>query len=264
MFRIELSVAVLIVLNVGVFASTTPAYYAGTDHYYQVVSASNLSWEQAKANAEIRTYNGLPGHLATITSSDENSFVRYEYVYGLLLGSITDKCVWLGGYRDVSSSAWKWVTPEAFSFANWSNGEPTARSYTAMVGPGGQGLWIAENNSRNAVYSWSGSYVVEYEPYTLTISNVTVSQRDDESKLVDIYYYLSHEEPGFNGTFIVSVEVSNDSGANYTVPATSFTGDVGSGIKQGNGRHIIWDCKKDLPGVFGSNYKIRIIANDGL
>ena len=96
--------------------------------------------------------------------------------------------------------------------------------------------------------------------YIPNISNVTVSQRSDNSKLVDIFYDLSDTD---SNTCTITIEVSDDGGANYTVPAVNFTGDIGLGIKPGTGKHIIWDCKADLPGVIGSNYKIRVIADDG-
>ena len=92
------------------------------------------------------------------------------------------------------------------------------------------------------------------------VSNIIVSQRNDDSRLMDIHYDLS--DAGAD-TCTISVEVSNDGGANYTVPAASFTGDIGSGITPGTGKHIIWDCKADLPGAVGSNYKIKVIADDG-
>ena len=92
------------------------------------------------------------------------------------------------------------------------------------------------------------------------ISNVIVSQRSDDSKLIDIHYDLVDAD---GDTCTVSVEVSNDGGANYTVPAVNFTGDVGAGITPSTGKHIIWDCKADLPGAIGTNYKIRVVADDG-
>ena len=96
------------------------------------------------------------------------------------------------------------------------------------------------------------------------IIDVFASQRNDDSKLVDIYYDLIDAN---DFTYNVSVEVSNDNGAvgSWTIIPESFLegSDIGPGITPGTGKHIIWDCKADLPGEVGSNYKIRVIADDG-
>ncbi len=92
------------------------------------------------------------------------------------------------------------------------------------------------------------------------VSNITISQRTDGSTLVDIRYTLSGAE-GDNCT--VSVQVSSDGGSTWMVPAVSFTGAVGSNITPGNDKLITWDCIKDLPGVFGSNYRIKVTADNG-
>jgi hypothetical protein len=93
------------------------------------------------------------------------------------------------------------------------------------------------------------------------VSNVTVSQRTDGSKLVDIRYNLADAD-GDNCT--VSVQVSSDGGSTWTVPAVTFSGEIGANISPGTGKLIIWDCGADLPGLFGSNYRVKVIADDGV
>jgi len=51
------------------------------------------------------------------------------------------------------------------------------------------------------------------------VSNVTVSQRTDGSKLVDIRYSLSDAD---GDRCTVSVQVSSDGGSTWTVPAVTF------------------------------------------
>ena len=70
------------------------------------------------------------------------------------------------------------------------------------------------------------------------VSNVTVSQRTDGSKLVDIRYNLYDAD---NDKCTISVKVSSDGGSTWTVPAVSFTGAIGSNITPGTGKLIIWD-----------------------
>ncbi|WP_442765338.1 DUF4347 domain-containing protein [Sulfurospirillum cavolei] len=44
-------------------------------HYYEFVSASGISWTDAKTAAEARTLYGLNGYLVTITSANENALI---------------------------------------------------------------------------------------------------------------------------------------------------------------------------------------------
>ena len=92
------------------------------------------------------------------------------------------------------------------------------------------------------------------------VSNVSVIQRND-SKLVDICYNLSDAD---GDKCTISVQVSNDGGSTWTVTAVSFTGAVGSNISSGNGKLVVWDAGKDLPGVSGNNCRIKVTANDGV
>jgi formylglycine-generating enzyme required for sulfatase activity len=92
------------------------------------------------------------------------------------------------------------------------------------------------------------------------VSNVTVSQRTDGSKLVDIRYNLSDAD---GDKCTISVQVSSDGGSTWTVPAVTFTGAIGSNISAGTGKLIIWDCGVDLPGDYGTNYKVKVTADDG-
>jgi formylglycine-generating enzyme required for sulfatase activity len=89
------------------------------------------------------------------------------------------------------------------------------------------------------------------------VSNLTVSQRTDGSKKVDIRYNLSDAE-GDRST--VTVQVSSDDGSTWGV---SFSGAIGTGIAPGTGKLIVWDCAADLPGAYGTNYKVKVVADDG-
>jgi len=59
------------------------------------------------------------------------------------------------------------------------------------------------------------------------VSNITVSQRTDGSKKVDIRYNLSDAD---GDRCTVSVQVSSDGGSTWTVPAMSFSGAIGAGV----------------------------------
>jgi len=97
-------------------------------HYYaQVAAPTGILWEDAKAAAELLTFAGVNGHLATITSAEENQFI---------IDNLNDAVVdmyWLGGFQAFDpaaeadpSAGWQWVTGEAWSYTNWnlSGNEP--------------------------------------------------------------------------------------------------------------------------------------------
>lgn len=73
----------------------------------------DMSYEDAKAYCE-----QLGGHLATITSKDEDKAV---FAYISKVGKFD--CV-LGGSDAQTEGLWLWVTGEGFSYANWNDGEP--------------------------------------------------------------------------------------------------------------------------------------------
>ena len=68
-----------------------------------------VTWYAAKWICENRG-----GHLATITSAEENAFVR----------SIITGEFWIGGTDADDEQHWRWVTQEAFSYENWRSGQP--------------------------------------------------------------------------------------------------------------------------------------------
>ena len=79
-------------------------------HYYEIFDDS-MSWSEAKTVCE-----KLGGHLVTITSQEEQSFI------GTLVNLGAKKSYWLGGqYR---GGVWCWITDEDFSYSNWYPGEP--------------------------------------------------------------------------------------------------------------------------------------------
>lgn len=84
----------------------------GNGNYYKIVTAK-CSWDQAKVICE-----GMGGHLATITSADEN-----EFCYNMFARSGETNC-WIGATDADSEGNWKWVTGEPFSYKSFPSGEP--------------------------------------------------------------------------------------------------------------------------------------------
>ncbi len=198
-------------LKSGIFAvffflsSTSLAYSApilwetGTGangHYYEAFwvadsEASAMTWSEANvwANGLSFTDSGqlYTGHLATITSAEENAFLA---TIGNRAGE-TNYSYLLGGYQTPTTqestlgermSDWNWVTGEAWSYTSWRSGEPNntfqmpgypdyglTEEYLQFFPASGTGLWndvyIGYGQSQTTIdrlYSAQG-YIVEYE-----------------------------------------------------------------------------------------------------
>ncbi len=83
-------------------------------HRYQLVPGK-LTWPQAKKKAE-----EMGGHLATITSKEENAFFRSTF--GARLPN--KKEITIGGSQKSADAPWQWVTGEPFDFTAWHTGAP--------------------------------------------------------------------------------------------------------------------------------------------
>lgn len=92
--------------------SNTEKENLSTNEYnkYEVFEM-NLTWDEAKAYCE-----NLGGHLATITSEEEQNVV-YDLLENGEYGAY-----WLGA--NVSNGKWNWITGEEFGYQNWDAGEP--------------------------------------------------------------------------------------------------------------------------------------------
>ncbi len=162
-------------------------YFAATGSYYEFV-ADPMSWSAAKAAAELRSYQGLPGHLVAITSEPEEQFVESIAPRGSM--------GWLGAEAD--GAAWKWSGgPESgvlladglqwrghwsHSFAAWEEplewDEPYPR-YAALERPHSDrwagwwdlpgdgsvsGYWVEYSTRPNPVYVPSTGHYLQFVP----------------------------------------------------------------------------------------------------
>src|SRR4051794_33309333 len=51
----------------------------GNGHYYQFVQSPGITWQSAKLAAAALTYQGLTGHLVTVTGAQENAFLVGQF-----------------------------------------------------------------------------------------------------------------------------------------------------------------------------------------
>lgn len=144
----SLVAGLLVALSAG--SQAAPIEYAG--HYYDFVGGT-FSWTQANAAALASTYNGLSGHLAVITSAEENAIIDSLFDNGF---------AWIGASDAGSEGNFTWRSgPEAgaaLSYTNWAGGEPNnfggSENYAMMVNGG---YW------NDVVNNYGLSYIVEFE-----------------------------------------------------------------------------------------------------
>ncbi|MDD2723113.1 MAG: C-type lectin domain-containing protein [Methylovulum sp.] len=107
-------------------------------HYYQRFERGSVIWSNAKTACA-----SLSGHLATITSQEEQGFIYSK----LLADRSTNNWYHIGGTDAASQFNWGWITGEPFSYEHWGYQEPDDRDgedYLAMRGgtwSGIQGGW---------------------------------------------------------------------------------------------------------------------------
>jgi flagellin len=175
--------------------SGTNSYVPGSSRFFQFVPSAGVDWTTANSLAHQSTLYGNQGYLATITSQDEENFIRTS------LPINTD--VWLGGSDASQLGVFRWVTgPEnndvtgttnfsggtIFStglynpvtapgeFANFNSGEPnnagTGESSLEMYSSTGKWNDLAPTgNSLNG-------YLVEYGGYPDSFNPNFVSATD--------------------------------------------------------------------------------------
>jgi len=84
---------------------TSQQNYNGHSYYRSTGSAFWTDAKNACAN--------MGGHLVTVTTSAENSFIFGIWPSG-----------WIGLTDEVTEGVWRWVTGEAYSYSSWNPGEP--------------------------------------------------------------------------------------------------------------------------------------------
>jgi hypothetical protein len=127
------------------------------NHRYQWLP-DRLTWPEAKAKAE-----SLGGHLATIGTSGENTWILETFVKRLPQGL----GLWIGGTNDGTPGKWRWVTGEQFGFNGWVIGEPNNRIEEPVIlflfrDQGDQG-WVDLKDTGMGLRDRRGGLLVEWD-----------------------------------------------------------------------------------------------------
>lgn len=157
------SVFAVALAMMGTVANATPVQF-GTGNYYELIT-DGANWETARANANAMTYLGLPGHLVTITSADENKFVATQLgVFGRAWTAGTDSAVegdfrWSDG-PEVGQLYWTGgLGGSAVGFAAYPVGEPNNQGGTEHH----MEIFYFGGDWNDQEASDVISYIVEYE-----------------------------------------------------------------------------------------------------
>jgi hypothetical protein len=166
-------ITILLAFSVGgvsIVNAEGPYQNPANGHYYELVDDPFITWHSAVAAA---AFSQMPigdgycrdGHLATITSQEENDFIVNTFGAPFLRNK------WLGGFQtssnaNTSLNGWIWITAEPWKYSNWGKSEPSnflynPYGYEDALTFGSNGAW------NDAPSKWDkypdGGYIVEYD-----------------------------------------------------------------------------------------------------
>lgn len=224
-------------------------FFEDNEHLYKYITYTG-TWTQAEAHAQTQTLYGATGYLTTITSANENEFVRLRLL----------NAGWMGASDITIENDWKWVTgPESGTsfwsglsggntvngmYANWDSGEPNNASNEdcAQFLAGGSGQW---NDLPCTVFTLPG-YVAEF--------GAPGDMPEVEAKNISITTSADTTPPTVPGTPTTTTP-TNDTTPTWTWAAST---DSDSGLE----RYLLrWSQNTDCTGGFttttgGASYTI--------
>jgi hypothetical protein len=127
---------------------TSQQNYNGHSYYRSTGSAV---WTTARQNCL-----NMGGHLVTVTTAAENSFIFNIWPSG-----------WIGLTDEVTEGVWRWVTGETYSYSSWNGGEPNNSGNEDYIQFVGGGKWNDLNNSSSLPYVLEFEYIVTYTEWTV-------------------------------------------------------------------------------------------------
>ncbi len=141
--------------DVSVLAEAPTQTYSYAGKTYAIYEITGLSWEEANDYC-----NELGGHLATITTSEEQGFITQN-----ILSNCSNNLYWIGGKR--VNGNWTWITGENFEYTNWAYGEPTTtenEDYIHIYGVG--------NNGYSYRGEWNNTFLYNDRPSSAFYSSL--------------------------------------------------------------------------------------------
>ena len=186
--------SVIAITSSSVLAQSTAVQWTvasgGNGHWYQCLRTTGFGevWNVSQAAANV-----LGGHLATLTSQQENSWAyELSVAQNAWSGRVGPL---LGGYK-LPNNSFRWVTDEPWSYTSWLSGEPSSglwEPYLSFLGPQDTSSSGATWNDTDAI-NHSGdptyTYIVEW------------SADCNSDGIVDYGQCLNGTLPDYNGNNI--------------------------------------------------------------
>lgn len=139
-------------------------------HTYQFLD-EDTTWEEAR---KLCIAHG--GHLATVTSAEEQKYLEglYNYIYN------NEKGPWFGAYSDGAyggdKNDWCWVTGEKWNYTNWEDGEPSNTKGTEWFNHFWYNMKWNDTDNEDTRDSHRG-YICEYDEF----SDISEGEENPES-----------------------------------------------------------------------------------
>lgn len=157
-------------------------------HQYQIFDEP-LTWHAAKERCK-----AMGGHLVTITTKEENDFIKDEVLKG---GSLY---YWLGATDEANEGTWNWVTGEPWSYTRWRSGQPdnskNSEHYLMMYRHSDSfnsnlnGMWNDENvDCSEAVDLNRQGFICEWDG--IESGNNPVLSKDDAKNFLAFLYNVN-------------------------------------------------------------------------
>ena len=130
----KIATVALLTALMSMAANATPVLNTDNGLYYEAFFAPGITWDAANSAANLKSFMGVQGHLATINTEAEDIFVH------LLVPGGSEH--WVGAFQDLTlcgttplapepGCGWQWVNGELISatntaspYTNWLSGEP--------------------------------------------------------------------------------------------------------------------------------------------
>lgn len=156
-------------------------------HSYKVYIDPNIGWHEAEMFCE-----NLGGHLATITSVNEDTFV-----YSLVSGD--DVSYWLGATDEENEGEWKWVTDETWDYSNASFDNRRGLQHYLTINYHNGRAWddqSEKDTSDNGFLCDTGGFICEWDYATDSANEVEMFQNYLETDLIPQYGVFDATQTG--------------------------------------------------------------------
>jgi hypothetical protein len=169
---------------------------------YYYIYKQQATWEYAKTNCE-----SVGGHLVTITSIDEQTFIE-----GFIGQS--EISFWMGAtYTNYSSGEFKWVTGEKSDYTKWQENDPKNSIYYDVLVFNNVGWSVYEDYERlQYICEWEMNDYSESLPTKVIINSAKKSSNTSVNiswkEIKDAEGYSIYRKTGSEGEYekIVSID----------------------------------------------------------